>query len=287
MQMTKRQHYLPQFYLDNFTNSSGKLWVYDRLEGRIFASSPRDIGCENYLYETRWEDANPKLGEFVLPNQIENKFAEQEGKYSKLLQNIARICDNPQNKRALICNKEKETLASFVSNILLRNPWSMKQADLDCVTDGIMDVEEIKAIDMMLRLMEFGGTESLVKFSSKRVWLDESFEGSMQQESTKDLRGLKYCFIKTEREQFVTSSFPVLHGIDETTVTEEKMIYFPLNPYIALLYGNSLPHKVWNRIGVFPEDEIDFWNKQYFKLEIEQVRFIYAKEKSVLEKIVK
>ena len=49
MQMTKRQHYLPQFYLDNFTNSSGKLWVYDRLEGRIFASSPRDIGCENYL----------------------------------------------------------------------------------------------------------------------------------------------------------------------------------------------------------------------------------------------
>ena len=109
----------------------------------------------------------------------------------------------------------------------------------------------------------------------------------MQQELTKDLLGLKYCFIKTEREQFVTSSFPVLHGIDETTEEEEKIIYFPLHPHIALLYGNSLPHKVWNRIGVMAEDDIDFWNKQYYKFEIEQTRFIYAKEKSVLEKIVK
>ena len=286
--MTKKQHYLPQFYLKNFASDNGKIWTYDRYKGKIYACSPRDIACEKYLYETRWEDANPKLGEFVLPNQFENKFAEREGEYSKLLQKIIGLCSNEANKGALICNKdEKETLASFVSNMYLRNPWSMAQANLDCVTDGIMDVEEIKVIDNLLQLMEFGGTESLVKFASKRVWLDEDFDGSMQQESTKDLRGLKCCFIKTETKQFVTSSFPVLHGIDETTAEEEKIIYFPLHPHIALLYGNTLPHKVWNRIGVLPENDIDFWNKQYYKLEIDQVRFIYAKEKSVLEKLVK
>lgn len=286
--MTKKQHYIPQFYLNNFTNDSGKLWVYDRLKEKIYACSSRDIACENYLYETCWENANPKLGKFVLPNQIENKFAVKESRYSKLLQKIIVVCSDPQNKRALICSKEeKGILASFVSNMFLRNPWSMKEADLECITDGIMDVEEIKDINMMLQLMEFGGTESLVKFASKMVWLDEDFDGSMQQESTKDLWGLKYCFIKTEKKQFVTSSFPVLHGIDETTVEEEKIIYFPLHPHIALLYGNSLPHKVWNRMGVLPEGDIDFWNRQYYKLEIEKVRFIYAKEKSVLEKLVK
>lgn len=86
--MTKRQHYIPQFYLDNFANSSGKLWIYDRLKENIFASSSRDIACENYLYETRWEDANPKLGDFVLPNQIEKNLQSKKGNivsYYKIL----------------------------------------------------------------------------------------------------------------------------------------------------------------------------------------------------------
>lgn len=196
MQMTKKQHYLPQFYLDNFTNNKGKLWIYDQLKRNIFTSSPRDIACENYLYETRWENANPDLGDFVLPNQIEKKFAEQEGRYSKLLKRIVSICTNTQNKKALICNREeKEILASFISNIYLRNPWSMRQADLDCVTDGIMDVEEIKAIDFILQSMELGGTESLIKFSSKKIWLDEEFDGGIQQKFKKILRSMKFCFL--------------------------------------------------------------------------------------------
>lgn len=31
-QMTKRQHYVPQFYLNNFTNENQKLNVYDRIK---------------------------------------------------------------------------------------------------------------------------------------------------------------------------------------------------------------------------------------------------------------
>lgn len=155
---------MPQFYLDNFTNNNGKRWIYDQLKRNIFTNSPRDIACENYLYETRWENANPDVGDFVLPNQIEKKFAEQGGRYSKLLKRIVSICTNTQSEKALICNgEEKEILARFISNIFLRNPWSMRKADLDCVTDGIMDVEEIKAIDFILQSMELGGTESLEK----------------------------------------------------------------------------------------------------------------------------
>lgn len=274
--------------MKNFASENGKVWVYDRHGEKIYACSPKDIACEKYLYETRWESANSKLGKFVLPNQIEDKFAEREGEYSRVIHKIIAICSNPQNKGALICNKdEKEILASFVSNMMLRNPWSMKQADLDCVTDGIMDVEEIKKIDIILQYLNFGGTESLIKFASKKVWLDEDFDGSMQQESTKYLRELKCSFIRAEGGQFVTSSYPVIHGIDETTIEEETMTYVPLHPRIALLYGNSLLQKTCNRIGTISEENIDFWNKQYFELENEQVRFVYAKEKSVLEKLIK
>lgn len=285
--MTKKQHYLPQFYLDNFTNNKGKLWIYDQLKRNIFTSSPRDIACENYLYETRWENANPDLGDFVLPNQIEKKFAEQEGRYSKLLKRIVSICTNTQNKKALICNREeKEILASFISNIYLRNPWSMRQADLDCVTDGIMDVKEIKDIDKMLQLMELGGTESLIKFSSKKIWLDEEFDGGIQQKFKKILRSMKFCFFISKSSEFVTSNFPVLNGIDETTEENEEMTYFPLHPHIAILYGNSIPRIVWNRMIPIAEENTDFFNKKYIKLDNEQIRFVYAKEKKILERLL-
>ena len=286
--MTKKQHYLPQFYLDNFTNNKGKLWIYDQLKRNIFTSSPRDIACENYLYETRWENANPDLGDFVLPNQIEKKFAEQEGRYSKLLKRIVSICTNTQNKKALICNREeKEILASFISNIYLRNPWSMRQADLDCVTDGIMDVKEIKDIDKMLQLMEFGGMESLVKCASKMVWLDENFNGSVQQEAKRDLLGVKFCIMIAEKGQFITSSYPVLCGINEMSVEEDKVIYCPLHPKIALLYSDTLPRKSKNRMVLMSEDAINCCNARYFKLGKEQLRFVYAKEKMILEQIIK
>ena len=57
---------------------------------------------------------NPKLGKFVLENQIENYFADKEGEYSYLIKRIIDICKNPQNKNALICrHEEKEMLAKF------------------------------------------------------------------------------------------------------------------------------------------------------------------------------
>ncbi len=285
--MTKKQHYLPQFYLDNFTNNSGKLWVYDRLSENIFSSNPRDIACEKYLYETRWENANSELGKFVLPNQIEKQFAEQEGKYSKLLRRIVEICTNAENTKSLICNgEEKEILASFVSNIFLRNPWSMKQADLECVTDGIMDVGEIKAFDMVFQSLNLGSIESLVKFSSKKIWLDEEFEGGIQQESKKILQNMRFCFITTKNNEFVTSSFPVLNGIDETTEENEKITYFPLHPHVAIFYGNSIYRKAWNRVKPMDGMDIDLFNKEYLKLDSDQIRFIYAKEKKILERLI-
>lgn len=66
-------------------------------------------------------------------------------------------------------------LASFIANILLRNPWSLKQIESDTIMEDLKGNEEIEAIGQILQLMEFGGMESLVKAANKKVWLTGEF----------------------------------------------------------------------------------------------------------------
>lgn len=66
----KHQHFVPKFYLENFSKD-GSLFVYDRKESRFFKSTPEKMCKQKYIYETAWEFANPKLGNYVLFNQLE------------------------------------------------------------------------------------------------------------------------------------------------------------------------------------------------------------------------
>lgn len=47
----KRQHYVPQTYLRRFTNEQGKLFVYDKLADKVFASTPADVAQERLFYD--------------------------------------------------------------------------------------------------------------------------------------------------------------------------------------------------------------------------------------------
>ena len=136
--MTKKQHYVPQFYLRNFTSDDNKLWVFDREKKEYYHPAP-------------------------------HYFAEKEREYSFLLKKIIGICREPRNKNALICNaQEKEVLASFIANMFLRNPWLLKHIDSDTLLEELKGNEEIEAIEQALHLMKFGGMESLVKIMADR-----------------------------------------------------------------------------------------------------------------------
>jgi hypothetical protein len=48
---TKRQHYIPQFYLKNFSPDGSELFVYDKMMKKSFKSNVGDVGHEKYFYE--------------------------------------------------------------------------------------------------------------------------------------------------------------------------------------------------------------------------------------------
>src|SRR6266446_3144633 len=48
---TETQHYVPQFYLRGFTNTSGQMFAYDKVSGSSHPTSTAAAAQEPYFYE--------------------------------------------------------------------------------------------------------------------------------------------------------------------------------------------------------------------------------------------
>jgi len=48
--MGKKQHHIPRFLLQNFTNKEGYIWVLDKQAGKCFRAKPENIAYHNHLY---------------------------------------------------------------------------------------------------------------------------------------------------------------------------------------------------------------------------------------------
>lgn len=289
---TIKQHYVPQFYLRNFEDKQHKLYVYNRQKDKFIESRTKDICREKCLYETQWENANPKLGKYILPNQIEDDFSRQESKYNTLLKKIIDICSEPKNENALICNQtEKKELALFVANMLLRNLWSLEHANIDDIPDELMEDNEIQSIDQLLQMLGLGGTESLIKHSSKKVWLDSELNSGKNVPTfiACDLQKMFMSFLVTQSAYFVTSSFPVIFETykSEDNKTHCQNLFMPLCPKIALQYTKNLTMKASHnrQIPVFPET-VEKINRLYMKGSPEQFQFLISHSNNVLRNVI-
>jgi len=145
------------------------LWVYNRAKEKIHKSMPRDICFKDYIYETKWKEADERLGKYVSINYIEDIFANQEKEYSDVLKRIIKICESPSNKNALICNaEEKLVIARFIANMLLRNPWSLNQFMEESHSNKVQNNEKIGQFKEIMNQLGFGGFDSLYEMSIKK-----------------------------------------------------------------------------------------------------------------------
>ena len=287
--ITKRQHYVPQFYLYLFADNDNKLHVFNIKKEKWFSCPPKNICYKDYLYETPWEEANPDLEKLVLPNQIEKNFGERESAYKALLKKIIEICSNPANKKALICNsEEKKTLAQFTANLLLRNEWSMKKHETDFSITQIDD-PEFQKIDQLLQDMNWGGTKTLISAANKKLWLDESFGGNTTLGISNQLFELNFSILTPEEGRFITSGFPVIYETydDEDGLTYPKCFYLPIHPRYALLYNcvNSA-RNYRNRLIAIPQEKVDIFNRAYLKEDPNQIKYLISDDERYLVNLV-
>lgn len=281
---TKRQHYIPQFYLKRFTDEEGYLHVYDMENKKYFHTAPINFGCENNLYETPISTPN-KLGEqFLLRNDIENTFARYEGEFASFLKRLDHICTPNQNPNALILNKEeKEILYRLISNILLRNPITMDELELN--NTDYMDLDEKERLDKVLGALSLCSINELIRFTNKKFVLTEEIDGNGIKQITDNIRKLIYVFMYSPKRHFITSSFPITIGEDVVISGEDKTcIYCALSPSLSVLFGNyNELEKYSNRMTVLDEESIvNAFNKQTAKPIANRKRLLIASSKEDL-----
>lgn len=120
-QITKNQHYIPQFYFREFSASDKGIYRHSIQmpnEKPVFVSI-RDECAEKYLYEKLSED-----GKLLEPNKLENVFCQFETDFSNAIKSIKRKAFKKTNCNisSFLTKDEKYNLLAFISLQLLRYP---------------------------------------------------------------------------------------------------------------------------------------------------------------------
>lgn len=284
-----REHYVPQFYLNQFTDDNGLLNIYNVDHKKFYTQIPPNVCFKKKLYETEWENVNSKLSKYVLPNSIENIFCEYEGEFAQLLKTIIRVCTYNQNLNALILHsKEKEILLRFVVNLMLRNPINMDSLALSEVPEEEKNSDGMLVFRNIMNEMGLGGADSIYLAAQKKAMLTYEIEGSLPQVYVERLGKICFTFYYAQDSEFITSDIPVCFGDDCTILDEDKTcLYLALSPKIAVLFGNyNVPKRVKNRMVKVKSEYVDLFNEQIVKHH-NYIRLLIGSSKELIEKYVK
>lgn len=265
--ITKRQHYIPQFYLKQFaTIRKNEYYIccYNKINGNIFKSNVKNIGLENWFYDKKFK------GE----NVFEKALSILEGYFSKIYK-IMR-----EKPISLLTYKEKQFFVEFVY---------------------LLDTRTRKARDGLIKV-----NENIINSESFQNWFQKTFPNITIEEHLEDIKRyiqLSEMFnieIKDNKPQFseaidrimefdlfllindihktganfYTSDHPICHY----SLSEEKdmKIIIPMTPELCLMFTND---SGWKK--KHPSHKA-FINKKFIQVTNERTvekayRFVFSK----------
>ena len=279
--ITKRQHFVPQFYLKQFTDKNERLHCYKIADGKHFHAHPNDVCFKEYGYEVESPIPNQK---FLLPNEIKKMFCSLEGEYSLALQSIVNKCSQNSNGISLICSpKEKEVFASMVSNFISRNFLAVDSFVDDETTQDLLDNnQEVIEIDTLLRELKFGDAKPFVELAQKKLFLSPTEDG-VAKSIIDSLLKMNLSFFVTNTENFITSDCPVGYNC---TPDKLLMARIPLSTKVMAVYSSSERSRQFrNRALLIERRFVEKLNRDYLNWGVPQM--LIAKSKKDIVALLK
>lgn len=288
--VTKNQHYVPQFYLKKFTNSSWRLETFDIENRRIIRPQSVEHVCSwifFYWVETWKEDLVSQLLEEMF-NYYENKFAWI---YQDLINDINSTHQISEELLYWLCEfvtisrfrgkyfreQLKETSQDAMKKMLQMRYSMMKNVNPD--EEHIKDIVSNKEADEMIVDWKFDIVEnnaSYVQFITDEeniLWFINLF-------MSKKIR----IYIATWKQNFVTSDCCVVELFPQKdsfiwTSFFERLHYFVLSPRILVefIHPNQKGKKIKRKS--ISNDEVMYFNL----LRSMQWKYLYSKTQEDLD----
>lgn len=207
----KTQHYVPRFYLENFSKDS-QLWVFDKLNENKFKTAIDNIACENYFYD------HQILNEVTGEQFIEKTLSSIEGmlapKFKNFLLKVSpgyllteedRILVSEMMVLQLSRTREQRTLLSQFDDQFSEAFKKYGIRDSLANTD-----KDQKHLDFMLKMLT--NTEAYEKFFEK-IWL---------------------VHINQTQHSLYTSDSPAFGHIHQDIRFNAYEVFMPLTPQIGI-----------------------------------------------------
>src|SRR5688500_3332498 len=113
---SKRHHYLPVSYLRGFTDSSGKIHIYDKVKDDFYSGKPENFFVEGHRNTTVLGDEKVDF--------LEKLYAEIDAAGAQMLQKLKRLTFEGEFESEL-----KMDILYFISFLRWRIPKMDKEAD--------------------------------------------------------------------------------------------------------------------------------------------------------------
>lgn len=303
MSTVKKQHYVPQFYLRNFSRDNKRIFVFDKFRQKEFASNVHDIANENYFYDLseqhteelienihkkhQEEPVDPdlfeKMQEIVRDTQmIEEHLGRLETRFANVLENALETLEKRNRFKAryrpeialmaavqfLRTREQRESMVELVKKTALS------------VMPMVEKISEIKGYNLKSEDLDITFDEEDTVELHKMTLLDEEY----LVEIASILLNHIWIIGKNETsEPLYTSDNPVCKRANKSDDWRSNAgiaspgieIVFPLTPkYILTMYERSffahLAHKDGKIVYLKPDD-VSYFNRFQVNLSYRQI----------------
>ena len=252
MSKVKNQHFVPRFYLKNFTNPKGKIYAFDLQTRESFGTSVDNVAQRKFFYD--FEPLDQLMGDQF----IEKTMGEFENESVSVFKKIIDLLKNGSLKDQSVA--DRITLAEYILIQMTRTYESRvlgehfakefeRQLKAKGLSEPILKANKLDAASYDAKKHQIYGflspdMEDRIRSLCDRYWI---------------------FYDNQTKHKFYTSDHPVVGHIHERKSFGAYEIYFPLTPRFALsiLLKKEFPEfaKMDNQIVILSNPEnIKFYN---------------------------
>lgn len=258
--MTRKQHWVPQFYLRHFADSSGRLYAYNKSSGDFYRTKVENVCSKRDLYEVQYSDMDADSDDkYYAQNLIETKLSESESQisvpYTRLLQ-----CYRDATLEGDTFRQGRQAVCKLASNLIVRHPASML-ADRSRAREGSsMLLEDVALTEEEKVLLDWSGWngdhKALAELSVSATLLfseDSSVPANRIYEAFLEKH---FCILEASiGSDYVTTSMPMFIIGPEDDSYDFDFAYMPLSSKHAAFFTTDASLEPFYRLD-FPHVEL-------------------------------